>query len=209
MGIHREILEDAQAATLESLAPVVSKWDLVLGGGTAIALRLGHRRSFDLDWFRYEELDPDLLQADLAANGLQLRSPRSSRGTLMGTMGNVPVGFYRYRYPDLRPAEALEEPRIRIASLEDLAAMKLAAVAQRVTRRDFLDVHALLGVFGLEEMFGFFRKKYGRDAAHLLYALTYFDEADREPMPDLIRPVAWEAVKRDLRDAVKRISDSE
>jgi hypothetical protein len=82
--------------------------------------------------------------------------------------------------------------------------MKLAAVAQRGSRKDFVDVFALGRRFSLDEMLGFYRRKYGLpDIGHLLVALSYFDDADRERMPTLLARWTWPAVKVAIRAWVR------
>jgi len=206
MDLRTEVLADEQKKALDGLAPLLSAQAFYLAGGTATALHLGHRRSVDFDWFTPGDLDPDALQADLTAGGIRIDAPQTSRGTLLGEIASVPVSFFQYRYPMLHPPERSEDLGIEIASIEDLAAMKLAAVAQRATRKDFVDVHALQRILGLEPMLDAFRAKYARDTAHLLYALVYFDEADADTMPGMLQPVAWDDVKRDLREAVKSLT---
>jgi hypothetical protein len=83
--------------------------------------------------------------------------------------------------------------------------MKLAAVAQRGSRKDFVDVFALGRRFTLEEMLGLYRHKFGvRDVGHVLVALSYFDDADRERMPTMLRPWKWPDIKASIRTWVAR-----
>ena len=119
----------------------------------------------------------------------------------------VRVSFLEYRYPRLRPG--LARSGLVLASLEDIAAMKLAAVTQRGSRKDFVDVFALGRRFRLEEMLGFYREKYGlEDCGHVLVALSYFDDADGERMPTMIARWSWPSVKAAIRgwvqDAARR-----
>lgn len=113
--------------------------------------------------------------------------------------GGVRVSFLEYRYPLLRPAVVARDG-IRMASLEDIACMKLAAIAQRGAKKDFVDLYALGRRFPLAEMVSLYRKKYStRDVGHLLHALSYFDDADREPMPRLLRRWTWPAIRNAVR----------
>src|SRR5207237_7264645 len=109
-------------------------------------------------------------------------------GTLYGTVAGVRISLLEYRYPLLRPATWWRPGRCRIASPADLAAMKLAAVAQRGAKKDFVDLYALGRSGGsLRQFLRWYRRKYAvGDVAHLLYSLAYFDEADRERMPRLL-----------------------
>lgn len=200
MKLHREALGRSQRLLLPRLAPFAGQHGFYLAGGTALALRLGHRRSVDFDWFREAPIDDPLrLAADLRAAGLPFETERVEKGTLHGRAGGVRVSFLEYAYPLLRPLREAEG--LRLADLEDIAAMKLAgAVAQRGSKKDFLDVFALGRRFGLGEMLSFYREKYGvEDVGHVLVALAWFDDADRERTPTLLQRQSWPAVKSAIR----------
>ena len=108
------------------------------------------------------------------------------------------MSFLEYGYPLLRPLREVEG--LRLAALEDIAAMKLAAVAQRGSRKDFLDVFALGRRLRLGDMLASYRKKYGvEDVGHVMVALAYFDDADRERTPMLLQRLSWPDVKSTIR----------
>ncbi len=190
---------------LARLSEVLKDSAFYLAGGTALALQLGHRRSVDLDWFCGTSLpDPMRLAADIGAAGVGLRSVETERGTLHATAGGVRVSFLEYRYRMLRPLVRDSASTLRLASLQDLACMKLAAVAQRGSRKDFIDIFALGRRFTLKEMLGFYRGKYGvEDIGHVLFALSYFDDADEERMPAMLRPWTWPAIKTTISSWVR------
>lgn len=95
--------------------------------------------------------------------------------------------------------DSIDDP-LRPAASEDIAAMKLAAVAQRGSKKDFIDVFALGRHFGLGDMLVSYRKKYGvEDVGHVLVALAYFDDADRERTPMLLQRQSWPDVKATIR----------
>jgi len=177
-----------------------------LAGGTAVALHLGHRRSVDLDWFTPSALaDPLQHAARMRKAGLSLADVETQRGTLHARVDGILVSLIEYLYPLLKESEPLGATGARVAALDDLGAMKLAAVAQRGTRRDFVDVHALATRFRpLQDLLGLYRRKYGvTDVTHVLYGLSYFDDAESEQMPDLLAPADWAAIKRDIRAWIK------
>ena len=165
-----------------------------LGGGTAIALHLGHRRSVDLDWFTTERIDDPLrLVARVRDDGVIIEDTRTDKGTVHGRVDDVRVSLIEYRYPQLGTVVRLEGSGAPIAVLDDLAAMKLSALAQRGTRRDFVDVHALAQEFRpLPEMLDLYRRKFDvEDTTHVVYGLSYFDDADAEQMPTMLRDTDW------------------
>lgn len=199
MSLHLEVLDPPQREALAALGAVLGPRGFYLGGGTGIALHLGHRVSFDLDWFTAGELqDPMALAGAIRAAGVGFETARVAPGTLDGQVGGVPVTLLEYRYPLLLPCADAPEAGCRIASLDDLACMKLAAVAQRGSRKDFVDVYALgLRHRPLREMIELYRRKYSTDdIGHLLYALSYFDDAERDPMPRMRWPDPWDAIRK-------------
>lgn len=208
MSFHPEILKPRQKEVLRSLGPVTGRHGFYLGGGTAIALHLGHRRSVDFDWFRQHLLeDPLELARELQDAEIPFVTGWIRPSTLYGTVRGVRVSFFRYRYRFLRPLILWPEPGCQLAALEDLACMKLSAISQRGSRKDFVDLFALgRHGFSLQQMLGWYREKFEvDDIAHLLYALVYFDDADAEPRPSMIWSVSWREVKETLRGWVKSI----
>jgi hypothetical protein len=207
LRLHTEILGRSQRSVLKHLTPLTQARGFYLAGGTGLALQLGHRRSVDFDWFREEPIaDPLRLAAELQASGLPLEVDRVERGTLHARVGGVRSSFLEYRYPLLEPLGVVSG--LMLASPADIAAMKLAAVAQRGSRKDFIDIFALGQRFSLAEMLGFYRAKYRvEDVGHVVVALAYFDDADRERTPALLRRWSWPKVKATLLRWVRQVAD--
>lgn len=209
MSLHAEILPPEQQAALRQLARPATECGFCLGGGTAIAAHLGHRQSHDLDWFTGERIeDPLVLARDLQERGAELRIESVARATLHGDVRGVRTSFLEYRQPTLAPPVAWRDVGCEIASLDDLAAMKLLAVDQRGAKRDFIDIHALVvHARPLAEMLALFRRKFGvEDVSPVLYGLTYYEDAEGDPMPRMLKSIAWEQVKADIRTWVKAIA---
>ncbi len=198
-------MRPAQARVLGRLGSFTLSRGIYLAGGTAIALRLGHRRSVDLDFFSQELIaDPLEVVGSLARDGIPFTVGSVSRGTLHGAVGSVRVSFLDYPYRLLQPPTPLPDFNCQVASLDDLACMKLSAIVQRGTRRDFIDLVALIRAHRpLGELLDLYREKYGlHDVTHLLYALTYFDDADKERSPIMRWDLDWRTVKRTVRQSV-------
>lgn len=172
-----------------------------LGGGTALAIHLGHRRSVDFDWFTRERLaDPLYLARDLSDQDIAFVTRDIERGTLHGSVSGVQVSFLEYRYPLLQPLVAWPMFGCILASPEDLACMKLSALAQRGAKKDFVDVYALgIKYCSLSDMLGWYQQKYAvTDLTHVLYSLAYFDDADRERMPRMFWDSNWRTIKQTI-----------
>jgi hypothetical protein len=176
-----------------------------LAGGTGLALQLGHRRSIDLDLFCQADFDVERLQLRLSSlGGLLVR--QAARGTLHLDLRGVQVSFLHYPYPTLFPAQSFEA--LVVADVRDIACMKVGAIASRGSRRDFVDLYLVAGLFGLREILGWFNEKYAAapfSAVHVLKALTYFDDADNEPPPDMLVPLDWSTVKAFFTREVPRL----
>ena len=211
-GLHLEVLSEAQREALCPLSEFAISEGFYLGGGTAVALHLGHRRSEDFDWFRSAEIaDPLALAQRARGGGLTVEGVQVAAGTLHAVVAGIRVSFLEYPYPVLAAPERWEDPPLTLASLDDLAPMKLAAVAQRGLRKDFADVYAMAREGGsLADLLARYQKKYATsDFAHVLMALTYFDAADSEPPLAMLWDISWEEVKRNLEEWVWAVARSD
>ena len=158
------------------ILPVLQSFSLA--GGTALALRLGHRISVDIDLF-----SPNAFNSENLAHSIQehesLTQLRTMTNTLNAFTNGVKLDCLAYQYPQLEPIETIEN--IRLYSLRDIAGMKLSAIGGRGARKDFYDIVALLSVMSLPEMLQCFEQKYPNgDTFHTLRALSYFEDADKE-----------------------------
>jgi len=154
--------------------------------------------SVDLDFFTPDHFENNDLESELQ-NFRTYRRERLANDTLLGALEDLRISFFRYRYQLLEtPAEFLGT---KILQLPDLAAMKIEAIAQRNTKRDFIDLYFLAREAGItpENALDYHKSKYeGLDInlSHLVLSLSFFDEADEDPMPKMIKPVNWNDVKK-------------
>ncbi len=118
------------------------------------------------------------------------------------------VSFLEYRYPLLKPLIPWQQAACPLASLEDLTCMKLSALSQRGSKKDFVDIYALgLRCFKLREMLRLYQKKYSvEDIGHVLYGLSYFDEVDQERLPRMFWEVNWTRIKKTIQGWVKEVA---
>jgi len=202
-------LQKKQLNVLRLLGPQMSAGGFYLAGGTALAIHLAHRISVDLGWFTQRPFaDGMLLAQAIRASNVDLEIEQVSPGTLHGEIQGVRVTFLQYQYPMLQPVKIWDETNCPLASLEDLACMKLSALAQRGARKDFCDLYALgKKAFSLQDMLGFYRKKFNiPDIGSVLYGLVYFDDAESERMPRMLWDVNWREIKNTILGWVKGIS---
>lgn len=176
-----------------------------LGGGTAIALQLGHRRSVDLDFFTPTTFVETQWQQHLEEK-FKFKLLQGDKQTLIGSVNKVKLSLMRYRYKLIGKLE--EYNQTHIASLSDLAAMKLDTVMKRGTKRDFVDIYFLSQKFSLNKLFEFYDQKFGNlDESEVMIkkALLFFDDADKQYMPDMLVAADWKKIKEWLVKEVKRI----
>lgn len=167
-----------------------------LAGGTGLALQLGHRISHDLDFYTQVPFNEKQEVKKLAKLG-KFDLKRTSWQTIIGKLEGTDLGIFFYEYPLLKPLKKFKD--INLASKEDIGAMKVAAIASRGTKRDFVDLYFLCQtVASLEELLKFYKKKYQSLASQLpaiLRSLVYFEDAEPEEMPTMIKKTNWKEVK--------------
>lgn len=178
-----------------------------LGGGTALALQIGHRTSIDFDFYSQKHFESAQLVAFLQKIFASLKIDFQEEDTLKVRIKETSLSFFYYRYPLIVPV--LRYSGIKIASLEDIAAMKIAAIVQRGTKRDFIDSYYLLQRFSLRDIIGFTIKKYpGYQKMLILRALIYFRDAEKEKYKRQINVFdpnfSWEEAKKKIFEEVRR-----
>lgn len=168
-----------------------------LAGGTALSLQLGHRLSVDLDFFSPTEDIPTIRPAlEKALTAFSSTLADSAWGNLVYLARNVRVGFYGYGYELVAPLVVTSEARL--ASIEDIALMKLDALLARAARKDFYDLYFICQKISMRQILDLAPKKYPhtRDfEAQSVKRLTYFESAEQDPDPTLLYPVTWNQVK--------------
>lgn len=167
-----------------------------LAGGTSLALRLGHRISIDFDFFSPTKFDPIMLANSLKKVG-QFDIDTAAGITLVGQFNNVKFSYFQYDYPLLNPTDNYQG--VSLASVEDVVAMKLVAISDRNTKKDFIDLYTICHQgMTLETMFGLYDKKYQvleENKYTLMKSMTYFEEADMDNMPEMLINISWNEVK--------------
>lgn len=177
--------------------------DAYLAGRVAVALHRGHRVSHDLDFF-LQTSDPAALEERLSALRDTVVVSRAE-GTLYLRVCGVPVSILRYAPDLLEATSCMFGLPISVASITDLACMKLNAICQRGARRDFWDLHEILQSYdgGLASTLDSFADKYPRvDVGHVVRSLVYFGDANAEPAPRGLTEARWTSIKKAFETAV-------
>ena len=203
--MHPEILSANQLNILKKLNFLPS--GMYLAGGTALALQLGHRTSLDLDFYTKSHFDGNALLGQFRKKFSRVTISRNLKDTLIVDIEGVSFSAFYYQYDLLKPTSLYTT--IQVASVEDIAAMKMTAVSMRGKSRDFIDVYYLLRKFSLKEILAFTLKKYPMyQSMAILKGLIYFEDADSEE--DVKRGIRifdrnfdWQSVKREITSKVE------
>jgi hypothetical protein len=198
--LHWEAVPPEVQQAFRRLSRALTSGDFYLAGGTALALQFGHRVSVDLDVFSPSLADAEPLAARLRSDLSELEITSTSHRTVEAALAGVPVSFFGYSYPLVAPLVTAGPGLLSLASIDDIAAMKLAAIASRGSRKDFVDLWLILhhGRSAEQCLASFSRKFATRDLGHVVRSLVYFDDAEAEPPLRLLVEIAWQQVKDDL-----------
>ena len=194
-------------STLERLMRIDEFRPFRLVGGTSLSLRYGHRISDDIDLFtdaEYGSIDFQLLQEILRREFPYCQGDCGeivSFGTsyLVGNSkeDNVKLDLF-YTDPFIRPMEQIES--IRMASLDDIVAMKMDVISRGGRKKDFWDLHILRNKYTIEQMLSLYKERYpyGATDEECIAGLTNFSVADSDPDPTCLLGKIWQLIKLDF-----------
>ena len=174
-----------------------------LAGGTGLALHLGHRFSVDLDFFSPAPDSVGPYERALIREvfeDLTLIITFDKDTTFVASWHDVGISFFRLQqYPLVQTPIKLD--KTPVATLEEIGAMKLAAIIDRGTRKDLVDLYFILQKVPLTALFQVASVKYSRVTSFAVSAargLAYFEEAETLPMPRMLDRTPWTKMKRFL-----------
>lgn len=182
-----------------------------LAGGTALALWINHRNSYDLDIYSPVEFNLDEIKQKFDSEIPDFQLISTSWQTLHGKSKDTEISLFYYQYKLLK--ETMEFLSFNIASVEDIVAMKLEAIAGRGLKRDFFDVYRIAKDRGwtLEYMIELNDKKYARQGSftpHILRSLVYFDDAENLPERAVEVEEEWGEVKKFFIREISLLSEN-
>lgn len=207
--IHTEILTEKQIEILRKIRSLPD--GSYMAGGTALALQLGHRTSLDFDFYTNDHFETEIVLKSLQNDLGIIKVDRVTKDTFICTADGVSISLFYYPYEKLSPLVEFENTKL--ASIEDIAAMKMIAISMRGKRRDFIDAYYLLQKFSLDEIIEFTLKKYpSYQPMVILKGLIYFKDAEDE---DLSRGIkifdnnfSWEGAKKKITEEVEKYQAS-
>ena len=190
------ILPEPQAALWPRLGDIPEQF--VLYGGTALALRLGHRQSVDFDFFAAAEFSPAGLLRDLGWLGRLDVVDMGDNSLVVIEPGGVQLAFYGgLRLQAVAEQSLAPDNGLVVASVFDLAGAKAKAILDRSEWRDHVDIATLLDA--------------GHDLADIIgYATAIFDRLFAFPAPVFLRNLVWfrDGTAPDVPDGARRVLES-
>lgn len=198
--LYTETIEGGTLELLRNLQSEVLLSSFNLVGGTSLALRMGHRKSVDLDLFTKDDFDLQELR-ELLVNKYNLRVSYEKGKTLKGFINNVKIDLIKYDYPQVCSVETIEG--IRFESIPDVIAMKLSAICDNGSRiKDFIDIAFLSSKYSFDDMLKFYSTKFpASNQMMLAKALVYFADIDfNEDIVMLKYDFNWDKIAKRLND---------
>ena len=205
--MHRDCLSEKGWKVLRHLKGMLKKYHVILAGGTALAFHIGHRVSEDLDFFTVEEFRGESIISEIRKTGYPFRIISEGEGYLITDVGDVKVSLFKYDYPFLEKPMMLDG--IQVAGILDIASMKVIAISQRGTKRDFVDLYFILQVMPFHKLAKYMVRRFGKERVnpvHIGKSLVYFSDAESHPEPEYIKgkDLGWDNVKKFFKHHVKQ-----
>lgn len=193
--LHRETVEPHTLELLIHLMGLEYFDEYKLVGGTALSLQYGHRISVDLYFFGQPKFDLKNFEIEITQSH-EINIFRKTKFIQQMNVSNVKVDIVEYPYAWID--DTIDIEGIRMASDKDIAAMKINAITNRGSKKDFVDLYALLKKYSYDEIMSFYLDKYP-DGNKLLAvrSLGYFDDADPQDVI-ILWDVTWEEIKEEL-----------
>jgi hypothetical protein len=178
---------------IKAVVQFIKQGEFYLAGGSAVYYYLKHRESLDLDFFTQKNFNFFQYEHLIRPYTILFKS----KDTIHAEIKNVKVSFFYYPYKLLKPLNQIND--ISIAHLEDILCMKINAIINRGSRKDFTDVYFIMKELSIspEKCIELFQTKYGRCNPLVIHkAMTYFIDADKEPELRMLKSVSWRDIKK-------------
>jgi len=197
--LHYETVDEGTLGLLKQLHALEILSEMRLVGGTSLALQIGHRKSIDIDLFGNLSCDYDSLIDELKTLGevVPLKNSKNIHSLLIN---EIKVDIVNYEYKWL--SNKISADNLYLATIDDIAAMKLNAIIGRGIKKDFIDLFFMLKDYSLAKIMEFYTRKYNDGSAFLvLKSLVYFEDADKQEMPFMFNNITWQTVKDNIKKA--------
>lgn len=202
----QEVLDKNRLDILQNLEKIKELW-FFLWWWTALALLLWHRESIDFDFFIKDDLDTEKLFEKCLEifSDFEVIKTYEEKNTLYILVNNVKISFFTYKYENIW--EIIETKYFNIFSVEDISAMKLWAIQNRATNKDYVDLYYILKQNSISYLLENFYKKFWNVVSEifLLKSLVYFDDIIEEKLILKDKNLTFEIVKNFLKDKIQEL----
>ena len=196
---------------LKKISEVVSIKDYYMVGGTALSLQLGLRESYDFDFCVKSEFNNEILLDELKSIG-NVEVIQNQKGTCDVLLNGVQVSFFYYPNKVLADFIKAEEiPQLNIASILDIAVMKLVAIGGRGAKKDFFDLYNIIEKCNIRsyELVNGLKQKCGENInyVNIIMGLSYFEDAEDEILSNTFVNYNWENIKKFFIEFQKKVQN--
>lgn len=203
------IFDKGRYELLRKISEIVSINDYYMVGGTALSLQLELRESYDFDFCVKSEFNNEILLDELKSIG-NVEVVQNQKGTCDVLLNGVQVSFFYYPNKVLAEfTKAKEMPNLNIASILDIAVMKLVAIGGRGAKKDFFDLYNIIEKcnISINELVKGLKQKCGDNInyVNIIMGLSYFEDAEDEILTNTFGDYNWENIKKFFIEFQKKI----
>lgn len=200
-----EVLDKDRLSIIENLKQIKDLW-FYLAGWTALALIFWHRESIDFDFFISENIDTDILFKKCLDifDWFEIKKTFEEKNTLYINVNWVKISFFTYKYKNIW--NFIENEYFNIASIQDIWCMKLWAIQNRATNKDYVDLYFIIKEIGLHNLINNFFLKFWQVVTdtYLLKSLIYFEDVEAEKLIIKDKNISFDFIKTNLEKFVKK-----
>lgn len=185
-----------------------------LVGGTSLSLQFGHRKSIDIDLFSdaeygtidFQGIDIYLRKNFMYIDTLDIEPIGFGKSYFIGESAHQCVKLDLF-YTDQFIRPILLTDSIRLATLEEIAAMKIDVISRGGRKKDFWDIHELMEIYTISQMIELHKERYPylNDSNEILKSFTQFEGADVDFDPLCLKHKYWELIKLDILEKLDEI----
>ena len=185
---------------LKKISEIISLDNYYMIGGTALSLQMGLRESYDFDFCVESEFNNEILLNELKSIGT-IEVMQNQKGTCDVLLNGVQVSFFYYPNKVLKDFVIADEmKKLKIASILDIAIMKIVAIGGRGAKKDFFDLYNIIKKcdISVDELVNGLMQKCGKDVnyVNIIMGLSYFEDAEDEILPTSFVDYNWENIKK-------------
>lgn len=197
--MHLEVLDPDRISLLKKITDAMD-FQYYMAGGTGLALQIGTRQSVDFDFFVPEHFSSQMVIDKMHDISTHVGILQNTDDTCDLSVNDIQVSFFYYPKQMISPFVNGEEfPKLNIASVLDIGAMKLAAIGGRGAKKDFFDLYCVMKYESVlpQDLIDTARKKFPDTGLnHIIMSLTYFDDAENEVLPHTFIDASWTTIKK-------------